>query len=272
MDVLSVQPLRPTRSTRGDRRDERRRLARCDALSSRLAELSSIQDLLDGAAQVVRHGWVQQGWFRVATPGGHVVVTAYDVRLLRKRPVTGACLVGAVVHVAGGPAKARTQLVQRTLDLTWRVLYNDDDVGPPRVSCSSPQVRTMRVQDLTRWNDAPARTQGQVVGLLVGARRFRGHAHRRLSRRTVGSRSCLRGLGAGAPASPGPCCLAHGHAHDRTLQRQHLWPRHQHQDGCPVANSISAAATPTSIGSTPPRHWHGSPARPSPTEAASDDR
>ena len=173
MDVLSVQPLRPTRSTRGDRRDERRRLARCDALSSRLAELSSIQDLLDGAAQVVRHGWVQQGWFRVATPGGHVVVTAYDVRRLRNAPVTGACLVGAVVHVAGGPAKARTQLVQRTLDLTWRVLY-DDDVRPPRVSCPSPQVRTMHVQDLTRWNDAPARTQGQVVGLLVEARQLAG--------------------------------------------------------------------------------------------------
>jgi hypothetical protein len=172
VDVLSVQPFRPTRSSRGDRRAERRRLARCDALSSRLAELSSMQGLLDGAAQVVRHGWVQHGWFRVATPDGQVVVTAYDLRPLRNAPVTGACLVGAVVHVAGGPAKARTQLVQRTLDLTWRVLY--DDLQTSRLSCPSPQVRTMRVQDLTRWNDVRGRTQGQVVELLVGARQHAG--------------------------------------------------------------------------------------------------
>ena len=99
---------------------------------------------LDRAVERVRRGRVQHGWFRVGTPCGEVVVTSYDLRLVESHPVTGACLVGAVVHAAGGPATARTQLVQRTLDLVWRAVY--DDLEPPRITSPSPQVRTMRVR------------------------------------------------------------------------------------------------------------------------------
>jgi hypothetical protein len=149
---------------RPDPRSERRRLDRCDTLSSRLAELHAIRAVLSEAAEVVSHGWVQGAWFTVATPVRQVAVTVYDLRMVRDHPVTGACLVGSVVYAAGGPEMARTQLVQRTLDLTWHALH--EDVDPPAVACPSPQVRTMRLLDLTHWNDARGRTQAEVVDLL----------------------------------------------------------------------------------------------------------
>jgi hypothetical protein len=161
---------RPTRPARQDRRAERRRLARCDALSSRLAELNSIRALLAQAAEVASEGWVQGGWFTVGTPRGEVVVTAYDLRLVDTYPVTGACLAGAVVHAAGGPATVGSQLVQRTLDVTWHALR--EDAVPPAVLCPAPQVRTTRLLDLTRWNDARGRTQADVVGLLGSAQQL----------------------------------------------------------------------------------------------------
>ena len=60
----------------------------------------------------------------------------------------------SIVLAAGGPDHARTQLVQRTLDLTWHDLRDDSE--PSSVLCPSPQVRTLRLLDLTHWNDAPA--------------------------------------------------------------------------------------------------------------------
>ena len=85
------------------------------------------------------------------------------------RPVTGACLVGAVVQAAGGPATVRSQLVQRTLDLAWHALREDPD--RPVEWCPGPRIRMMRVLELTYWNDAAGRTQDEVVDLLLAARR-----------------------------------------------------------------------------------------------------
>lgn len=159
----------PIRAGRHERLAEKRRLKHHDALSVRLAELHAIRELLEQAAEVVSGGWVQGAWFTVATAGGERAVTAYDLGMAEDRPVTGACLVGAVVHAAGGPATVRSQLVQRTLDLTWHALREDPD--RPVRWCPGPRVRMMRVLDLTHWNDAPARTQGEVVGLLLAAQR-----------------------------------------------------------------------------------------------------
>src|SRR4051794_9185081 len=170
MSMVMTQPTHSAQLTRHGHRVERRRLARCDALSARLAELQSIRDLLAQAAEVVAHGWVQGGWFSVGTPTGEVVVTAYHLRLVDTYPVTGACLAGAVVHAAGGPATVGSQLTQRSLDLTWHALRDDEVL--PAVLCPSPQVRTMRPPDLTRWNDAPGRAPGDVVALLGSARRL----------------------------------------------------------------------------------------------------
>lgn len=163
---------RLSRPGRHERRAERRRLQRQDELSGHLAELQAISALLERAVEVVGVGWVQGAWFTVATAGGRRTVTAYDLRLAEKRPVTGACLVGAVVQAGGGPAAVRSQLVQRTLDLAWHTLREDPE--RPVRWCPGPQVRMRRVLDLTHWNDAPGRTQSEVVDLLLAARRTAG--------------------------------------------------------------------------------------------------
>jgi hypothetical protein len=169
MSTLAVVPDQRWRPGLRQRRADRRRLRRVDTLSARLAELHAIGVLLDGAADVVRRGWVQGAWFAVATAQGHRRLTAYDVHLAESRPVTGACLVGAVVHAAGGPSTVRSQLVQRTLDLAWHTLRDDPD---RRVRwCPGPDVRALHVLDLTHWNDAPGRTRGEVQDLLAAASR-----------------------------------------------------------------------------------------------------
>ena len=129
-------------------------------------------ELLEQAADVVELGWVQGAWFTVAAADGTRAVTAYDLRQADTYPVTGACLVGAVVHAAGGPATARSQLVQRTLDLTWHVLREDSERAIRW--CPGPGTRMMRVLDLTHWNDAPHRTQDEVAGLLRAAQQAAG--------------------------------------------------------------------------------------------------
>lgn len=164
--IAPSDPL--ARPGRHERRAERRRLKHHDTLSSHLAELQAIRALLEQAVEVVGVGWVQGAWFTVATAGGRRAVTAYDLRLAESRPVTGACLVGAVVQAAGGPDTVRSQLVQRTLDLVWHALREDPD--RPVQWCPGPHMRMMRVLDLTHWNDARGRTQGEVVDLLLAAR------------------------------------------------------------------------------------------------------
>ena len=99
-EVLLDQPLRCP--SRRERRAERRRLRHLDALSSRLAELHAIRDLLEQTASVVDAGWVKGARFTVATATGDRAVTAHDLDLVVDRSVTGACLVGGVVQAAGG--------------------------------------------------------------------------------------------------------------------------------------------------------------------------
>ena len=153
--------------TRRERRAERRRLRRLDALSARLAELHSIRALLEQAVKVVDAGWVQGAWFTVAGAGGPRVVTGHEVDLAMDQPVIGACLVGAVVQAAGGPGTVRSQLVQRTLDLTWHAMR--EDAAQPVRWCPGPRVRMMHVLELTYWNDAPERTRADVLDLLEAA-------------------------------------------------------------------------------------------------------
>ncbi|MDX6301389.1 MAG: hypothetical protein QOF53_2603 [Nocardioidaceae bacterium] len=152
-------------AARGLPRHERRRLVRQDRIAAHLAELHHIELLLAEAATVVSAGWVQHGWFAVADERhGTRVLSAHDLDALETRPVTGACLVGAVVHAAGGPPSVQTQLVQRALDLTWHTLHEDSH--RPVHWCPAPPVRDAHVRDLTRWNDHPKRTADQVATLL----------------------------------------------------------------------------------------------------------
>jgi len=169
LNTLTAPSRGLTRPGRHERRRQQRRTKRQDVLSARLAELHAISGLLAEADAVVRMGWVQGGWFTVQTGAGERALTAYDVRTAVGRPVTGACLVGAVVEAAGGPATVRTQLVQRTLDLLWHALHEKPD--EPVRWCPGPRVRIMAVMELTRWNDAPERTRHEVRGLLEQGRR-----------------------------------------------------------------------------------------------------
>lgn len=72
------------------------------------------------------------------------------------------------VHPSSPPA-AKPQLVQRTLDLTWHALHEDE--RRPVQWCPAPAIRTAHVRDLTRWNDSHERTAWQVTGLLRSAMR-----------------------------------------------------------------------------------------------------
>jgi hypothetical protein len=170
MGTLMAAPPHVTDPPRPATRAERRRLADCDAVSARLAELHAIRDLLSDAVSIVGSGWVQNAWFAVATPRGERLLTAHEVRHVYAYPVTGACLAGSIVLAAGGPDQACTQLVQRSLDLSWHALRHDPE--PPAVLCPSPSVRSLRLLDLTRWNDASGRRSTDVLDLLGATRQL----------------------------------------------------------------------------------------------------
>ena len=151
--------------TRRESRHERRRLAELDRLGARLGDLARIRAVVAGAGEVVASGWLQRAWFACPGPrGGERLVTP---QRLAGRPVTGACLVGAVVQAGGGPGGADAQPVARALDLLWHALHRDPD--EPVRWCPGPPVRAQHVRDLTAWNDAPGRTAADVARLLTTA-------------------------------------------------------------------------------------------------------
>jgi hypothetical protein len=169
LDLMTARPRYAQPAERRlpwrERMRERRRLAYQDRLAAHLAELHHIRALVAGARTVVRSGWVQDGWFAYRDEQGQQrAVTAQNVQRMEGRPVTGACLVGAIVQAGGGLAAVHSQPVQRALDLTWHTLYGDER---ERVRwCPAPSVRTAHVRDLTRWNDDPDRSPREVTALL----------------------------------------------------------------------------------------------------------
>jgi hypothetical protein len=145
-----------------DRVRQHRRLAEQDRRTARLAELHHIRAVLGDAETVIRAGWTQK-----------TLYACVDDRD-RRHPVDPrdsafdeACLVGAVVHAAGGPEKAHGQLAQRTLDVVWHALYRGPD--RPVGGCPPPGLRAARVVDLARWNDRRERTRADVLALLSAA-------------------------------------------------------------------------------------------------------
>jgi hypothetical protein len=163
---------RHTRRAEPQTRRERKRLQRAlraqDRRSAKLAELAGVEALLADAMHVVERGWMQHGWFAYVDPSGtRRIVTGYTPRTARvvaPEQVVSACLVGAIVQAAGGPATARSQLVQRTVDLTWHASYRG--ASEPVRWCPSPAERACHVMDLVRWNDRPECTARQVTALL----------------------------------------------------------------------------------------------------------
>jgi hypothetical protein len=153
---------------RHDRKRLRRVLRDQDRLSAKLAELHCIDALLADAALLVEKGWMQHGWFAYLDPSGERrIVTGFmprATRALSSEQVVSTCLVGAIVHAGGGPYEKRSQLVQRTIDLTWHASFRANN--EPVRWCPSPVERAGNVVDLVRWNDRPGRTSHEVAGLL----------------------------------------------------------------------------------------------------------
>jgi hypothetical protein len=151
---------------------QNRLLARQDRLAARLIELRCIAELTGRAEAVIEAGWIQRGWYRYAPEDNAPEDKAPKGRASGDgqvdRPIVGACLVGAIVHVAGGPQAFNTQLVQRSLDLTWNTLYGV--AGDSLAWCPPPSVRTSHLRDLTRWNDRPSRTRDEVCDLLAATK------------------------------------------------------------------------------------------------------
>jgi hypothetical protein len=143
-----------------------------DRLSAKLAELHRIDGLLAQAAHFIEKGWMQHGWFAYVHPSGErrVVIgcSPRTTRSLSPEQVISACLVGAIVQAGGGPSEARSQLVQRSIDLTWHASFRG--LQEPVRWSPSPVERAGHVMDLVRWNDRPGRTSGEVAALLDRAR------------------------------------------------------------------------------------------------------
>ena len=170
--VSERETVRAGGQTRRERRRVRRSLREQDRTSARLAELHAIDSLLGEATRVIEHGWLQHGWFAYDDPAGEShTVTSYTRRIERTvalDQVTSTCLVGGIVHAAGGPSQARSQLVQRTIDLTWHAAFRGQHQQVRW--CPSPPERAGHVIDLAHWNDRPGRTAGDTVALLDRAR------------------------------------------------------------------------------------------------------
>jgi hypothetical protein len=125
--------------------------------------------VLESARALLERGWVQGAWFRVVRPSGREQrIGPMELHRLAGAEVTGACLVGALVRgtwATSGTAKADAG---PAVDEVWDALLEQTDSRLPQaVGRAAPrQVRLRRVQELTRWNDAPGRTVDEVLALV----------------------------------------------------------------------------------------------------------
>ena len=160
--TLPVLPVHPTSPGRRAARDRRRAAAHAGRVAAARAELHGVLEVLVAARALLARGWVQGTWSAVQPRP--VVGPGQD----RAGVQRSTCLVGAVVVAAGGRAAVGGQPAQRSLDLLWHTLHRATDPGPVRW-CPGPALRTLQVQDLTRWNDAAGRSPQEVRGLLDAA-------------------------------------------------------------------------------------------------------
>jgi hypothetical protein len=134
-----------------------------DARTARLMRLTDVCAVLDGARTLVESGWVQDRWFVRRYPrrsaGGDALAP----------DITGACLVGAVVHAAQRHHSTGDAIhAAPALDVLWDAWQETRGQGGPGVAgrAAPREVRAARVRDLTRWNDQPGRTRADVLGLI----------------------------------------------------------------------------------------------------------
>jgi hypothetical protein len=152
-------------------RSERRGLARIDRAAAMRATLTQVLAVLDAAEDVIAAGWLQEAWFAYRDRTGREwAVGTADAATVAAEAVSRACLVGAVLMGAGGPAAATTPQARRGIEAVWHVLHRDE--RDPVPWCSGPVVGGAHVRDLTLWNDRPGRSAAEVREVLGRARRL----------------------------------------------------------------------------------------------------
>ncbi len=144
---------------------------RRDAELERLRQLEGARDVLEQARALIAQGWVQDAFYVVRGRNGERrPVSPFGLLLLTRTDVVGACLVGAVAH-ASGSVDRRDRRAQAALavDTLWHTLAEDpsyERVPTAPYDAVHPAARAARVRELARWNDEPARTRGEVLGLV----------------------------------------------------------------------------------------------------------
>jgi hypothetical protein len=138
-----------------------------------LRQLSRVRDLLEETRSVVAAGgWCGNGaWFTFRQADGTVrPATLGESFALRApgAPVVGSCLVGIMIRLADDPDRVPSiPDVWRATDELREALHErlGHDAFPPGRSYPLTQRRA-RLRSLTAWNDAPGRTDADVLDLI----------------------------------------------------------------------------------------------------------
>ena len=135
----------------------------------RVRRLEGATALLERARALVAEGWVQDSFYVVRARNGETrPVSPFGLLLLSRSDVVGACLVGAVAHASSTVDRPeRRGQAALAVDTLWQTLTDGTDgtdaSGPVD---PHPGARAARVRELARWNDEPARSREDVLGLL----------------------------------------------------------------------------------------------------------
>jgi hypothetical protein len=144
---------------------------RRDAELERLRQLEGARAVLERARALIAQGWVQDAFYIVRGRNGESrPVSPFGLLLLTRTDVVGACLVGAVAHASGSiDRRERRGQAALAVDTLWHTLAEDpsyERVPTAPYDAVHPAARAARVRELARWNDEPARTRDEVLGLV----------------------------------------------------------------------------------------------------------
>ena len=144
---------------------------RRDAEVERLRQLEGAQAVLERARTLIAQGWVQDAFYIVRGRNGESrPVSPFGLLLLTRTDVVGACLVGAVAHASGSvDRRERRGQAAVAVDTLWHTLAEDpsyERLPTAPYDAVHPAARAARVRELARWNDEPARTRDEVLGLV----------------------------------------------------------------------------------------------------------
>ena len=133
--------------------------------------LDRVRSALEQArSDLAGDGWVSGGWFAVATASGtRVASTTESFALVRPgSSVQGACLVGTLLRRAADPDRATSyDDVWGCVDELYEAVHEQEghaSFAPGR--CYPRAEQRARLRGVTAWNDAPGRTQPEVLGLV----------------------------------------------------------------------------------------------------------